>query len=214
MTPDFLWRMEDVLDLYAEPYDPERPVICFDEHPYQLQSDVWEPMPIESGRPKREDYEYERTGTCNVFIFFEPHTGWCRVIVRATRKRLDFAACMKMLIDECFPQAKQIRVVMDQLNTHTPGSFYEAFEPSEAKRLTEKLKFHYTPVHGSWLNMAEIELSILSRHHLRQRIPTMELLKEISSSWAFKRTEQKAMVDWRFSTKDAREKFRKFYHNP
>ena len=206
--------MEDVLDLYAEPYDPERPVICFDEHPYQLLSDVWESMPMESGKPKREDYEYERTGTCNVFIFFEPHTGWCRVIVRDTRKRLDFAACMKMLIDEWFPQAKQIRIVMDQLNTHTPGSFYEAFEPSEAKLLTDKLEFHYTSTHGSWLNMAEIELSILSRHHLKQRIPTMELLKEISSSWAFKRTEQKAMVNWRFSTKDAREKFRKFYHNP
>jgi len=206
--------MEDVLDLYAEPYDPARPVICFDEHPYQLTSDVLEPMPMKPGRSKREDYEYERIGVCNVFIFFQPLTGWRFVIVRETRKRPDFAICMKTLADEWFPQAHQIRVVLDQLNTHTPGSFYEAFEACEAKRLTEKLEFHYTPTHGSWLNMAEIELSVLSRHHLKRRIPTVNELQEVSFSWASKRTEHKAIIDWRFFTKSAREKFRKFYFNP
>ncbi len=169
---------------------------------------------MKPGETKRVDYEYERNGTCNVFIFFQPLTCWRHVTIRETRKRLDFAECMKMLVDEWFPQAHQIRIVMDQLNTHTPGSFYEAFEASEAKRFTEKLEFHYTPTHGSWLNMAEIELSVLSRHHLKRRIPTVNEPQEVSSSWAIKRAEHKSMIDWRFSTKDAREKFRKFYHNP
>ena len=200
------------MSLYAKPYDPEYPVICFDEHLYQLLSDVWEPMLMEPGRPKRVDYEYKREETCNLFIFYQPLTGWRGVLVRDTRKRLDFAACMKILADEWFPEAHQIQLVLDQLNTHTPGSFYKAFEPTEARRLTRKLKFHYTPTHGSWLNMAEIELSILSRQHLKKRIPTVAQLQEVSSAWASKRTECKAMIDWRFSVADAREKFSKFYH--
>jgi hypothetical protein len=204
--------MEDVLSLYAEPYDPERPVICFDEHPYQLLSDVWEPMPMEPSKSRRVDNEYKRNGTCNVFIFFEPKTGWRRVIVRDTRKRPDFAECIKTLVDEWFPQAKQIRIALDQLNTHTPGSFYEAFEASEAKRLTDKLEFHYTPTHGSWLNMSEIELSVLSRQHLKQRISTKEELQRISSVWASKRFCQRDTIDWRFSVNKAREKFSRFYH--
>jgi hypothetical protein len=206
--------MEQILKLYARPYDPKNPTVCYDEHPYQLLSDVWESMPMEPGKPRRIDYEYKREGTCNVFIFYEPLTGWRRVLIRDTRKRLDFAECMKTLADEWFPHAHQIHVVLDQLNTHTPGSFYKAFAPSEAERLTEKLKFHHTPTHGSWLNMAEIELSVLSRHHLKQRIPTKEELQKVSSSWASKRTEAKAMIDWRFSVTDARDKFSKFYHNP
>lgn len=204
--------MENVLRLYAEPYDPKRPVICFDELLYQLVSDVWEPMPMEPGKPKRVDYEYKREGTCNVFIFYQPLTGWRRVLVRNTRNRVDFAECMKTLVNEWFPEADQVRVVLDQLNTHTPGSFYKAFRASEAERLTDKLEFHHTPTHGSWLNMAEIELSVLSRQHLKKRIPTVEDLLEVSSAWASKRTETKAMIDWRFSTEDARDKFRKFYH--
>lgn len=200
--------------LYAEPYDPKRPVINFDEHPYQLLSDVWEPMPMEPGKPKRVDYEYKREDTCNVFMFYQPLTGWRRVLIRDTRNRLDFAECMKTLVDEWFPQAHEVRVVLDQLNTHTPGSFYKAFRASEAERLTDKLKFHYTPTHGSWLNMAEIELSVLSRQHLKRRIPTKAELLEVSSSWASKRTGTKAMIDWRFSVTDARDKFSKFYHNP
>lgn len=214
ITPDFIWRMEDVLRLYAEPYDPKRPVICFDELPYQLLSHVWEPTPMEPGKPKRVDYEYKREGTCNVFIFYQPLTGWRRVLIRDTRNRVDFAECMKTLVNEWFPEADEVRVVLDQLNTHTPGSFYKAFGASEAECLTNKLEFHHTPTHGSWLNMAEIELSVLSRQHLKQRIPTVEKLLEVSSSWASKRTEKKAMIDWRFSAEDARDKFRKFYHNP
>jgi hypothetical protein len=206
--------METVLKLYAEAYDPKNPVVCFDEHLYQLLSDAWEPIPMEPGKPKRIDYEYQREDTCNVFIFYQPLTGWRRVLIRDTRKRPDFAECMKILADEWFPQAHQIRVVLDQLNTHTPGSFYKAFAPAEAERLTQKLKFCYTPTHGSWLNMAEIELSVLSRQHLKKRIPTKEELQEVSSTWASKRTETKAMIDWRFSVADARDKFSKFYHNP
>ena len=206
--------MEDVLRLYAEPYDPKHPTVCYDEHPYQLVSDAWEPMPMEPGSPKRVDYEYKREGTCNVSIFYEPLTGWRRVLIRDTRNRIDFAECMKILADDWFPEAEQTRVVLDQLNTHTPGSFYKAFAPCEAERLTEKLEFHYTPTHGSWLNMAEIEISVLSRQHLKRRIPTREELQEVSSTWASKRTEAKAMIDWRFSVQDARGKFSKFYHNP
>lgn len=201
------------MSLYAKPYDPRYPAICFDEHPYQLLSHVWEPMPMEPDRPRKVDYEYKREGTCNVFIFYEPLTGWRRVLVRDTRNRVDFAECMKTLTDEWFPEADQIRVVLDQLNTHTPGSFYKAFNAIEAERLTGKLEFHHTPTHGSWLNMAEIELSVLSRQHLKQRIPTKGELQKVSSSWASKRTERKAMIDWRFSVKDARDKFSKFYHN-
>ncbi len=205
--------MEGVLKLYAQPYDPECPTICFDEHPYQLLSDVWEPMPMEPGKSKRVDYEYQREDTCNVFIFYQPLTGWRRVLIRDTRNRIDFAECMKTLADDWFPQADKIRVVLDQLNTHTPGSFYKAFAPAVAEHLTEKLEFHHTPTHGGWLNMAEIELSILSRQHLKKRIPTVAELQEVSSAWASKRTERKAMIDWRFSVTDARDKFSKFYHN-
>lgn len=169
---------------------------------------------MEPGKPKRVDYEYKREGTCNVFIFYQPLTGWRRVLIRDTRNRVDFAHCMETLVNEWFPEADQVRVVLDQLNTHTPGSFYKAFRASEAECLTNKLEFHHTPTHGSWLNMAEIELSVLSRQHLKQRIPTVERLLEVSSSWANKRTEKKAMIDWRFSAEDARDKFKKFYHNP
>ena len=235
--------MEDVLSLYAEPYDPERPVICFDEHPYQFLCfgyrvalcfgyrvalcfgyrvaqellDVWEPMPMEPGKPRRVDNEYKRNRTCNVFIPAFAGTGWCRVIVRDTRKRSDFSECIKTLVDEWFPQAKQIRIVLDQLNTHTLGSFYEGYEASEAKRLTDKLEFHYTPAYGSWLSMSEIELSVLSRQHLKQRISVPAYagkgeLQRISSVWASKRSCQRDTIDWRFSVNKAREKFSKFYH--
>ena len=137
-----------------------------------------------------------------------------KLLIGDTRNRLDFAECMKILADEWFPEADEIRVVLDQLNTHTPGSFYKAFAPAEAERLAEKLDFHHTPTHGSWLNMTEIELSVLSRQYLKRRIPTKEELQEVSSIWASKRTEAKAMIDWRFSVEDARGKFSKFHHNP
>jgi len=203
--------MEAILDLYAEPYDPKRPVICFDELPYQLLMDLCKFMPMKPGRPERIDYEYKRMGTCNVFMFFQPLTGWRRVLVRDTKTKLDFAECMKTLVDEWFPEADEIRVVLDNLNTHTPVSLYDRFEPSEARRLTKKLSFHYTPKHGSWLNMAEIEFSVLSRQCLGQRIPTTEKVQHISSSWANQRTERKATVNWQFSTQDARVKLKRLY---
>jgi hypothetical protein len=203
--------MEDVLDLYAEPYDPKRPAICFDELPYQLLADICESMPMEPGKPERVDYEYKRMGTCNVFIFFQPLTGWRRILVRDTKTKIDFAECMKTLVDEWFPEADEIRVVLDNLNTHTPVAFYDRFKPSEARRLTKKLDFHYTPKHGSWLNMAEIELSVLSRQYLDQRIPTKGMVKRISSVWAKHRTQRKAMINWRFSTEDARVKLKRLY---
>lgn len=203
--------MEDVLDLYAELYDPKRPVICFDELPYQLLSDICESLPMKPGEPERIDYEYKRMGTCNVFMFFQPLTGWRRVLVRDTKTKLDFAECMKVLVDEWFPEADEIRVVLDNLRPHTPVALYDRFEPSEARRLTKKLNFHYTPKHGSWLNMAEIEFSALSRQCLGHRIPTAEMVQSISSVWASQRTERKATVNWQFSTQNARMKLKRLY---
>ena len=203
--------MEDVLDLYAEPYDPKRPVICFDELPYQLLADICEPMPMKPGKVKRIDYEYKRMGTCNVFIFFQPLIGWRRILVCDTKTKIDFAECMKTLAGKWFPEADEIRVVLDNLNTHTPVSFYDRFKPSEARRLTKNLDFHYTPKHGSWLNMAEIEFSVLSRQCLDQRIPTAEMVWHTASVWASQRTKRKAMIDWRFSTEDARVKLKRLY---
>ena len=203
--------MEQILKLYARPYDPENPTVCYDEHPYQLLSDVWESMPMEPGKPKRVDYEYKREDTCNVFIFYEPLTGWRRVLIRDTRKRLDFAECMKILADEWFPEAYQVHVVLDQLNTHTPGSFYKAFAPCEAERLTEKLKFHYTPTHGSWLNMAEIEIGVLCEQCLAERIPDEDTLCREIAAWEMARNEQCATVNWQFTTIDARNKLKRLY---
>jgi hypothetical protein len=203
--------MEDVLDLYAEPYDPKYPVICFDEHPYQLLSDVYQSVPMQADKPKRVDYEYKREGVCNLFLFFQPLAGWRRILVRETKTKRDFAECMKTLVDEWFPQAQQIRIVCDQLKTHTPVAFYDTFKPIEARRLTKMLEFHYTPKHASWLNMAEIEHSVISRQCLGERIATVEKMEHISLVWSKQRTQRKATIDWRFSTEDARDKFRKLY---
>jgi len=158
--------MEDVLDLSAEPSDPQRPIVCMDERPYQLLEDVRESLPMEPGQPQRVDYEYKRHGACNLFLFFQPLRGWRAVHVTERRTNEDVARQMQRLVDEAFPEAEVIRVVLDNLNTHTPASLYQAFPPEEARRLTRKLEFHYTPKHGSWLNMAEIEFSILSRQCL------------------------------------------------
>jgi len=163
--------MEDVLDLYAAPYDPRRPVVCFDELPYQLLRDAVEPHAGTPGRPRREDYEYKREGTCNLFISFQPLQGWRHVDVTAHRTAQDFAHQMQALVDVHFPDADVIRGVVDNLNTHTPAALYQTFPPAQARRLTEKLEFHYTPKHGSWLNMVEIELSVLARQWLDQRLP-------------------------------------------
>lgn len=205
--------MEDVLDLYEEPYNPKQPVVCFDERPFQLIGEVRNPLPAKPGRLRKYDYEYQRNGTCNIFSFFQPLLGWRHVEVTDRRTKLDFASCMKALTDECFPEAETIKVVLDNLNTHTPASLYEAYKPEEASRISKKLKFHYTPRHGSWLNMVEIEIAVLSGQCLDRRIPDQATLKRESAAWEKKRNEQKAMVNWRFTTKDARVKLKKLYHN-
>ena len=203
--------MEDVLDLYAEPYDPTAPVVCFDERPVQLVSDVTDPLPAQPGYKRRFDYEYHREGTCNLFMMFQPLRGWRHVKVTPTRKKVDFAACLRELVDIHFPHAPCIRVVLDNLNTHTLGALYEAFDPAEARRIARRLVFHFTPKHASWLNMVEIELSILSRQCLQRRLPERADLQTEVSAWADTRNGQHATVNWRFSVHDARSKLGSLY---
>ncbi len=211
MSGAFVAAMEDVLALYAEPYDPQRPKVCFDETSRQLLADTTTPLPVRPGKPARCDYEYKREGRRNLFLFSEWQVGWRHVEVTEQRTKVDFAHQMKWLVDVCYPEAEVIRVVLDNLNTHGPGSLYEAFEPAEARRLVEKLKFHYTPKHGSWLNMAEIELSILQRQCLKRRIASEEMLKREVSAWEQQRNKTKETIDWRFSVTDAREKLQRLY---
>jgi hypothetical protein len=203
--------MEDVLDLYAEPYDPQRPRVCLDERPCQLVGEVVEPLPAEPGRPKRIDSEYERNGTCFLLLSFQPERGWRQVRVSERRTSRDFALWMKRLVDEQFAEAEVIRVVLDNLNTHTPAAFYQTFEPEEARRLTKKLEFHYTPVHGSWLNRAEIEFSALVRQCLNRRIPDMMTLQREVSACVEQRNERGATVQWRFTPEKARVKLQRLY---
>ena len=203
--------MEDVLDLYAEPYDPTRPWVCFDERPCQLVDDVLQPLPAESGRPRREDYEYARQGHCNLFVLAQPQTGWRHLDVTDRRTSQDFAQQMQTLVDKQFPDAEVIRVVLDNLNTHSPAALYQTFTPEEARRLTRKLEFHYTPKHGSWLNMAEIELSVLGRQCLRRRIGDRDTLRREVTAWEAQRNTERATIRWRFTTTDARVKLHRLY---
>jgi hypothetical protein len=166
---DFVAAMEDVLDLYAQPYDPAAPQVCFDEKPLVVHGEVREPLPVKPGYPQRSDYEYERLGTANLFVFVEPLAGRRCVEMTERRTKLDFAQTLRWLVDEVYPDARVIRLVMDNLNTHTAASLYEAFEPEEARRIWQRLEVHYTPKHGSWLNMAEIEIAIIGRECLRRR---------------------------------------------
>lgn len=203
--------MEDVLDLYAEPYDEKRPKVNFDETSRQLIADTRAPLEVGFGRPRRYDHEYKRNGTRNIFIHCEPQTGWRHVEVTERRTKTDFAQQMKWLVDERYPEAEVIRVILDNLNTHGPGSLYEAFEPGEARRLVKKLEFHYTPKHGSWLNMAEIELSIMQRQCLNRRIADEDTLRREVAAWEQRRNDAKETIDWRFSITDAREKLKRLY---
>jgi transposase len=203
--------MEDLLDLYAEPYDPRRPVVCLDERPYALLGDVQDPLPMGPGQPQRVDYEYERHGSCNLFLVFQPLQGWRQVSVTERRTSEEFAWQIKRLVDEAFPEAKVIRVVLDNLNTHTPAALYQTFPPEEARRLTRKLEFHYTPKHASWLNMVEIEFSILARQCLNRRLPEREEVQREVQAWAEARNAARATVEWRFTTADARLKFHRLY---
>lgn len=203
--------MEDVLDLYAEAENPLRPRVCFDECPYQLLSETRRPVPVQPGRAARYDYEYRREGTCNLFVFVQPHVGWRHVKVTERRTKQDFAHCMKDLVDVHFPQAEVIRVVLDQLNTHTPAALYEAFEPDEARRIIRKLEFHHTPKHGSWLNMAEIELSVLSNQCLDRRLPDSETVRGEVNAWQARRNAEQAQIHWRFTAEAARAKLKRLY---
>jgi len=203
--------MEDVLDLYAEPYDPHHPIVCFDETPYQLISEVRQPLPGEEGEPQRYDYEYRREGTCNLFVYFCQQVGWRHVKVTERRTKQDFAHCMRDLVDTHFPDAQVIRVVMDNLNTHSPAALYETFKPAEARRILRKLEFHYTPKHASWLNMVEIEIGVLAGQCLDRRIPDLETLRLQVEAWQTPRNERQATIDWRFTTEAAREKLERLY---
>jgi hypothetical protein len=203
--------MEDLLYLYAESFNAFEPLVCFDERPLQLLSDLVEPLPCEPGQPARIDYQYSRQGMCNLFVFYAPHYGWRHVEVTKSRTKQDFAQQMKDLVDVYFPRAYKIRVVLDNLNTHTPAALYEAFPPQEARRILECLEFHYTPKHGSWLNQVEIEISVLSRQCLERRIPDLETLRQEIQAWEKERNQQKSKIDWRFAASDARVKFQRLY---
>jgi hypothetical protein len=208
---EFVWRMEALLDLYAEPYDPQRPTVCFDELPYQLVAETRRPRPTGPGQPARYDYEYRRGGTANVFLCCQPQAGWRHVTVTERRTKQDFAQQMRELVDVHYPAATVIRVVLDNLNTHTGGALYEAFPPVEARRLLRKLEFHYTPKHGSWLNQAEIELSVRSRQCLDRRIGDRQTLVSEVAAWEHERNEARSLIHWRFTTADARDKLPHVY---
>ncbi len=203
--------MEDVLAVYQRPYDPKRPQVCLDEASKQLLGDVREPLPMQPGCSERFDNEYVRGGTANLFMLFEPLAGKRHLEVSDRRTRVDFAHVLKGLVDTHYPEAEVIVLVMDNLNTHTPASLYEAFEPAEAKRLADKLEIHYTPRHGSWLNMAEIELSVVSRQCLSERMSDKSRLVEQVAAWQALRNTRRMRVNWRFTTADARIKLKRLY---
>lgn len=203
--------MEEVLDLYQQPYDPRRPLVCLDELSTQLLADVRPPQPPAPGRPARQDAEYARHGVANVFLCYEPFCGWRHAAVTERRTRRDWAMIIRDLVDVRYPDADRIVLVQDNLNTHTLGSLYETFPPAEAHRLAVKLELHYTPKHGSWLNMAEIELSSLRRQCLDRRIPDATLLASEVTAWELSRNERGGTVNWRFTTEDARIRLRHLY---
>lgn len=207
----FVWKMEDVLSVYKRPYDPRRPVVCMDEAPRQLIEEVRRPLPPKRKKEARYDYHYKRKGVVNLFMFFEPLRGWRTVMVRDHRTKEDWAVCIRALLEAHYPETEQVVLVMDNLNTHNPSSFYEAFDPEEAKRLTDRLEIHYTPEHGSWLNMAEIELSVLSRQCLAHRIGERAALEREVAAWQEERNAEEASVNWRFRTEDARIKLKRLY---
>jgi transposase len=211
VSAEFVWRMAELLGLYAEPYDPQYPVICVDESPYQLVSEARQPLPMVPGQLLRYDDEYRREGTCNLFMLFQPLQGWRHVKVTDRRTAKDFAYCMQELVDVHFPKAAVISVVLDNLNTHTPAAVYEAFPPVQARRLLRKLDWRYTPKHGSWLNMAEIEFAVVSKQGLDQRLPTQERVRRTTTAWETQRNAVQATVNWRFTIAKARRKLKRLY---
>jgi transposase len=207
----FVAAMEDVLDVYARPHDPKRPQVCLDEGGKQLIGDVRPPLPVRPGIPRREDSEYERQGMANLFMVFEPLAGARRVAVTERKTNRDFARIIQRLVDEWYPEAEKIVLVLDNLSTHGPAAVYETFAPAEARRLVEKLEIHYTPKHGSWLNVAEMELSVLARQCLDRRIPDLEALRGEAAAWVAARNAAVVKVDWQFTTADARVKLKRLY---
>ena len=206
--------LEDVLDLYAEPYDPRRPVVGFDERPLQLVAETRTPLPVQPGRPRRFDYEYRRNGTCNLFTTVEPLAGWRHVEVTERRTAIDVAHQLKWLVDEVYPDAEVIRVVLDNLNTHSPASLYAAFPAPEARRLAKRLDFHHTPKHGSWLNVAECELAVLASQCLGRRLPTIDVARREIAAWESQRNFERPTVAWHFTTAQARRKLKHLYPHP
>jgi hypothetical protein len=204
--------MEDVLAVYARPYDPKKPVVCMDEKPYQLLERVYDPIAMEPGSPQREDYQYTRTGTCSIFLFTEPLSGWRYAEAFPQRTKIDWAYRIRWLLDEQYPKAEKVVLVMDNLNTHAVSSLYATFPPGEAFRLAQRLEIHFTPKHGSWLDIAEIELAALSTQCLGgRRIPTIRTLNVELGAWYTRRNLSQKGVDWQFTTNDARIKLKRLY---
>lgn len=208
---DYVANMEDVLDLYHQPANPTQPLVCFDETPAQLIGESRAPLPASPGSTERVDYEYVRNGTVNLFMFMAPWLGWRHVKVTERKGNVDFAECMRDLVDIHFPGAERVRVVLDNLNTHRHGALYKAFSPSEARRILRRLEFHHTPKHGSWLNMAEIEIGIMNRQCLDRRIPTVEAITSELAAWERERNAQGATIDWMFDVASARQKMPRAY---
>lgn len=208
---EYVARMEDVLELYAEPSDPQRPVVCFDETPRQLIGESRVAVAAKPGQPARVDYEYVRNGTANVFVFLDVHRPWRHAKVTDRRAAGDFAICMRELVDKHYPRAERIRVVLDNLSTHTPAALYETFESAEARRILRRLEFHYTPKHASWLNMVEIEIGVMVSQCLDRRIPTKEILASEITAWERARNRDRARIKWQFTVDCARKKLGRAY---
>lgn len=210
-SSEFVARMEDILEIYALPYDANIPLICMDEQPCQLLDEKLEPLPMRKGSCYKEDYEYVRKGTCSIFVFTEPLAGWRHVHASERRTKVDWALHIEELLDVYYPQASKIRLVMDNLNTHSIASLYDAFPPEKALRLAKRLEIHYTPKHGSWLNIAEIELNVMTLQCLGRRIPDIEILNRHLSAWEQSRNASGKSVVWHFTTDKARDKLRFLY---
>jgi hypothetical protein len=208
---EFVAHMEDVLEVYQMPYDPQVPMVCMDEQPVQLIKETRQPLPAAPGQPAKVDYEYERHGTANIFLFTEPLSGTRHVHVTKHRTAVDWAHEIRDLLEVRYPAAVRVRLVCDNLNTHGIGSLYEAFPPEQARRLAARLEIHPTPKHGSWLNIAEIELSVLTMQCLDRRIPDLETLTKETQQWEQRRNAAQKGVDWQFSTRDARIKLKRLY---
>ena len=207
----FVAAMENILDLYCLPYDPDYPVVCMDEKPYQLLNEILLPLPMKAGVPKRVDYEYKRMGTCSIFVLIEPLTGQAYVNPRKQRTSIDFAHEIKTLLTVHYPNAKKVRLVLDNLNTHTPASLYKAFPPEEARELLKRLEFHYTPKHGSWLNMAEITISTMAIQCINRRIPDLDALATELVLWCGEYNNRQSPINWQFTTDKARIKLWRLY---